>query len=200
MKDIITKIITNVLTALYEPLGFAILASVLFMFLYLFAKEHGIKEAFKIWVGNFKKSKKFRGIFLLAFVVIMILFRTLLNRNMWLNPLSDVMGGWGIHSINTTTGRQEITTEGIENVILFIPFLLLLLLNFHNNIIKGDISLGKVLWKSLYISFLCSLGIELTQLTFRLGTFQISDLTYNTLGGIIGGLIFYGVYKVKLRD
>lgn len=199
MKDIITKIITNVLTALYEPLGFAILASVLFMFLYLFAKEHGIKEAFKIWVGNFKKSKRFRGIFLLAFVVIMILFRTVLNRNMWLNPLSDVMGGWGMYSINTA-GRKELSTEGIENVILFIPFMLLLLLNFHNNIIKGEISIGKVLWKSLSISFLCSLGIELTQLTFRLGTFQISDLTYNTLGGVIGGLIFYGVYKVKLRD
>lgn len=33
--------------------------------------------------------------------------------------------------------------------------------------------------------------ILFTQLLFHLGTFQISDLTYNTLGGAVGGVIYY---------
>ena len=37
----------------------------------------------------------FRKLFFLAFVTSMILFRTLLNCNLWLNPLSDVMGWLG---------------------------------------------------------------------------------------------------------
>ena len=37
--------------------------------------------------------------------------------------------------------------------------------------------------------------IEFTQLLFHLGTFQISDLTYNTLGGAVGGVIYYIGYN-----
>ena len=50
----------------------------------------------------------------------MILFRTLLNRDLWMNPLSDVMGGWGIWE--TVNGERQLTTECIENVILMMPF------------------------------------------------------------------------------
>ena len=31
----------------------------------------------------------------------------------------------------------------------------------------------------------------------RLGTFQLSDLFYNTVGGMIGGLMYYGITKAK---
>ena len=51
---------------------------------------------------------------------IMILFRTLLNRNLWMNPLSKVMGGWGLWE--TVNGEQKLTTECIENVIMMVPF------------------------------------------------------------------------------
>lgn len=46
------------------------------------------------------------------------------------------------------------------------------------------------------ISFLFSLGIEFTQLFLKLGSFQLSDLVYNTLGGLIGGLI-YALFHAK---
>ena len=39
---------------------------------------------------KFKESVFFRKLFLLTFVISMILFRTLLNRNLWMNPLSKV--------------------------------------------------------------------------------------------------------------
>lgn len=37
-----------------------------------------------------------------------------------MNPLSNVMGGWGIWRI--VNGEQTLTTECIENVIMMIPF------------------------------------------------------------------------------
>lgn len=44
-----------------------------------------------------------------------------------------------------------------------------------------------------------SFMIEFAQLLFHLGTFQISNLTYNTLGGAVGGVIYYIGYKIINR-
>lgn len=54
-------------------------------------------------------------LFCLVFFTVMILFRTLLNRNMWMNPLSDVMGGWWIWSTQAD-GTVTLTTECFENI------------------------------------------------------------------------------------
>ena len=91
--EIIKIILTNVLTALYQPLGFAMILAVLFMFLYLYARDHGWKEAAGMWWNAFKADSFFRKLFVLAFYTAMLLFRTLLNRDIWANPLSDVIGG-----------------------------------------------------------------------------------------------------------
>lgn len=40
LLDIISKIISSVLTALYQPFWFSLLAAGLFLFLYLYAAEH----------------------------------------------------------------------------------------------------------------------------------------------------------------
>lgn len=121
--SLLGKILTNILTALYEPFGFSLLLSFFAMFFYLYAYEpsaagKGWKNAIVTWYQKFKESVFFRKLFLLAFVTSMILFRTLLNRNLWLNPLSDVMGGWGIWE--TKNGEQVLTTECIENVIMMV--------------------------------------------------------------------------------
>lgn len=36
-------------------------------------------------------------------------------------------------------------------------------------------------------------------LLLRLGTFQLSDIFYNTVGGMIGGLIYCAVMKARKR-
>ena len=117
--DLFGKILTNILTALYEPFGFSLLLSFLAMFFYLYAYEpihagKGWKIAMMTWYQKFKESVFFRKLFFLAFVTSLILFRTLLNRQLWMNPLSDVMGGWGIWE--TVNGEKKLTTECIENV------------------------------------------------------------------------------------
>lgn len=194
IADLIRKIISNVLIALYQPFWFALLAAVLFMFLVMFVEEHGWKASFKVWKERMIKSSFFRKVFILAFYSMMILFRTLLNRNMWLNPVSDVIGVWGLYN-----EKGELTTEIIENMALFIPFTILLLWSFQEKIIGQRIRVLRILWKSMMMVFLFSLSIEFLQLFLRLGTFQLSDLFYNTLGGVVGGLVYWIGYKVINR-
>ena len=134
---VLAKILTNILTALYEPFGFSLLLSFFAMFFCLYAYKpsaagKGWKNAIVTWYQKFKESVFFRKLFLLAFVTSMLLFRTLLNRNLWLNPLSDVMGGWGIWE--TKNGEQVLTTECIENVIMMIPFSAVVMWTFGEKI------------------------------------------------------------------
>lgn len=195
MIEVIKKIIGNVLTALYQPFGFAVILTVLFMFLYMFVKDHGWKTVMQRWLNEFKISSTFRRVFLLVFYTAMILFKTLLNRNMWINPVSDVIGIWGLYNEN-----GDLTTEAIENLALFIPFTILLLWCFHEKIIGGSVKFLTTLWQSVRVVFLFSLSIEFLQLFLHIGTFQLSDLFYNTLGGLIGGLIYWCGYKVIHRN
>lgn len=62
---------------------------------------------------------------------------------------------------------------------------------------KVGSSWKKILWYSGNIAFIFSISIELLQLFLRLGTFQLSDLFYNTVGGVLGGLMYYTVMKVR---
>lgn len=194
MIEILKKIIANVLTALYQPFGFALIMAILVMFLYMFMRECGWKVVLKQWLNEFKGNVTFRRIFFLIFYTVMILFRTLLNRDMWRNPVSNVIGVWGIYNEN-----GDLTTEAIENLALFIPFTILLLWCFSEKIIGENVKLIKTLWKSVMIVFLFSLIIEFSQLFFRIGTFQLSDLFYNTLGGLVGGFIYWCGYKITHR-
>lgn len=191
MIKVFTKILTNILTALYQPFGFSLLLSFFAMFFYLYAYQpsnagKGWKEAMLTWFRTFKEDKFFRKLFLLAFVTSMILFRTLLNRNLWMNPLSNVMGGWGIWE--TVNGEKQLTTECIENVILMMPFTGMVMWTF-------DVK-KRVVWKSIKLGLIFSVSIEMLQLLLRLGTFQISDIVYNTLGGLLGGVVYMTAKKV----
>ena len=181
--NILGKILTNILTALYEPFGFSILLSFFAMYFWLFAYESstagkGWKSAIVTWY--------------LAFVTSMILFRTLLNRNMWLNPLSKVIGEWGIWEI--VNGKRQLTTECIENVVMMIPFTAVLMWTFQEKVCNHW---KNILWKSGKIAFIFSISIEMVQLLFLIGTFQLSDIFYNTLGGVLGGLMYHVLNKIR---
>ena len=194
---VLAKILTNILTALYEPFGFSLLLSFLAMFFYLYAYEpihagKGWKNAIVTWYQKFKESVFFRRLFFLAFVISLILFRTLLKRQLWMNPLSDVMGGWGIWEI--VNGEQQLTTECIENVIMMMPFSAVVMWTFEEKMEKGW---KKILCNSGKIAFIFSISIEMLQLLLRLGTFQLSDIFYNTVGGVIGGLMYCAVIKAR---
>ena len=197
--EVLAKILRNILTALYDPFGFSLLLSFLAMFFYLYAYEpqeagKGWKSAIVTWYQKFKESVFFRELFFLAFVTSLVLFRTLLNRSQWMNPLADIMSGWGIWE--TVNGERQMTTECIENVIMMVPFSAVVMWTFEEKIGNGW---KKILWQSGKIAFIFSVSIEMLQLLLRLGTFQLSDIFYNTLGGMIGGLMYCAVMKARKR-
>ena len=54
-----------------------------------------------------------------------------------MNPLSKVMGGWGIWE--TVNGEQKLTTECIENVIMMVPFSAVVIWNnWQIDVLCGD--------------------------------------------------------------
>lgn len=198
--QIVKSVITNVLTALYTPFWFSLLLSVLFMFVY---KQYpNVKAAWKQWLRWFTTEPEFRRMFVLVFYVTMILFRTLLNRNMWQNPVSNVIGVFGLYK--ESNGERVLTTEVLENLALFVPFAFLLLWVYGNRLLRNS-TLKETVLKSAWISFVFSFAIEMLQLFLRLGTWQLSDLFYNTLGGAVGGLLYwlwhdFGWKKVNKKD
>lgn len=198
--EIVKKIITNVLIAIYEPFGFSLLLTFFALYFYLYAYHpidtgKGWKTALRTWLTEFKTSCFFRKLFLLTFFSAMILFRTLLNRELRLNPLSDVMGGWGIWNISSD-GTKTITTQCIENIILMFPFTSVLMWTMREQLLK-TISLRNTAVKGAGIAFCFSLIIESLQLFLRVGTFQLSDLFYNTFGGFLGGVAYWIAWKIR---
>ena len=126
--ELISKIIVHVLTTAYQPFWFAVILSVLFMFVW---KNYiNVKQATIEWLSWFKSDSHFRRVFLLVFYTVIILFSTLLNRDMWLNPVSDVIGIWGLYN-----EKGEFTTEAIENLALFLPFIILLFWGFREKLL-----------------------------------------------------------------
>ena len=198
MKQMINTVVTDMLTALYQPFMFAVVLAVFFMFLYMYAncpKEagRGCKAAIVSWLRQFKNSSFFRRLFVLVLYTSLVLFRTFFNRNLWLNPLSDVCGGWRMWTYNANGVRVYIT-DSIENIIMLFPFIILLMWAAKDKLLK-NVTFHGIVSKSLQVSFLFSLSIELFQLLFRVGTFQLSDLFYNTLGGIMGGIVYAIIWR-----
>ena len=183
MKDIISSIITSVLTALYQPFWFSVILSVMVLFFYLFAYHNetggrGIRGAFSVWWQYFRGNAFFRKLFFLTFYTTMILFCTLLNRDMWMNPLSDVMGGWWVWE-KRSDGTVTLTTECFENIALMLPFTFLLMWTAKEKLLKGkgrQICFTSILWYSTKVAFLFSLTIEFLQLFLR--TWDISAFRF----------------------
>lgn len=126
-------------------------------------------------------------IFSVMFYFSELFYTTLIHRiGMKTNPLSDVFGEWSVYDGETI---MYINPKPILNIILFLPIcfaVFYILKSFLNKTFTNK----KIILLTLIISFFTSLAIELIQLIFCIGTFQLSDLTYNTLGGLLGAMIY----------
>jgi glycopeptide antibiotics resistance protein len=99
------------------------------------------------------------------------------NRNVNLIPFSEFL---------ILNGKIDFG-ELIMNVVIFVP------LGIYAGILFKRWSFGK----SLFFFFLMSLTIEVLQFILRVGAFDITDIITNTLGGIIGLMIFKAIEKVS---
>ncbi len=188
----IGNIIRNVLGSIYQITGAALLTSVLFSILLLYVEEIGLKQVACKFINKIQSDRSFRWKIVTAFYVSMILYRTVLCRPPYYYPLADVFGGWSITNVD-----GSLYTDGIENLILFIPY------SFMVALLRQQKSSGTVKPLKLlcYVTCWCfgsSLLIEFTQLMLRAGTFQLADLFYNTFGGVIGYFV-YIIYRAIKR-
>lgn len=74
------------------------------------------------------------------------------------------------------------------------PFTVVLMRIAKEKLIK-HLNIKNIILKCTQVAFLLSVCIEFLQLFLRLGTFQLSDIFYNTFGGCLGGMV-YGVWGV----
>lgn len=192
MQEMLKKVITDILTTLYEPFWFALLSAMLLTIAYMYCYEpegagKGFKTMMFAWLGKFKKDAHFRELFFWFFLTVIILFRTLLNRKLWANPLSNVMGGWQF-----IDDKGNVVVDSIENIIMLIPWTwLLIAVKNKKNAVRRPVMYA------VKSGFLFSISIEMLQLILRLGTFQLSDICYNTLGGMIGGVMYWITMRIK---
>lgn len=189
MLENIEAVIKNVLIEIYHPFGFALILSALFM--YVYKQCDSWKTAIKRWITWFRTDASFRKMFIFVTYLIIILYRTLTNRGMAVNPVDNIIGIWEIN--NFDENYKQIV---LVNLVLFIPFTILLFWNFASKLLKNHKFITIIL-QSLKITFLFSLTIEFLQLFLRTGVWQISDLFFNTLGGIIGGIIYWIGLSIK---
>lgn len=181
MMNQIQIIVSQCLSALYQYLGASLIMAFFFMFFFKSVQEKGVKKCVQDWWNGFTKDSIFRSQFVFVLFVFMILFRTVLCRDIWNHPLSDVFGGWILYS------QDGLNIEAIENIVLMIPVTFFYL----GYIKKKSAKIGiKLYLMGPWFAFIFSCAIECCQLLFKLGTFQFSDVIWNTTGGIVGAIFF----------
>ena len=102
-------------------------------------------------------------------------------------PYNNILKGFGIVGDN-----GEINTDLFVNVLMFIPLSFLYLKAFQPK---------KPVQSSIVLSACSSVFIELSQLIGWLGNCQLSDILYNTIGGLLGCCIWYiaGITKQRRK-
>lgn len=118
---------------------------------------------------------------------------TVTNRiitNQRFEPLSDIFGGWKIVEL-----QYFYDFSPVWNVVMFLPmaFITSVSLRYIKNIEFSNLKITTI---SSLFSFILSLLIEISQIIFHAGTFQFSDLFYNTLGGFVGALIYILIINI----
>ena len=58
---------------------------------------------------------------------------------------------------------------------------------------------GKRWYNTFLLGFFLSFCIEITQLVFKVGSFDVDDLLLNTIGGILGFLCYKTVQEIRIR-
>lgn len=93
-----------------------------------------------------------------------------------------VLRDFQTRSLNLIPFAQTRSSEMIANIVAFIPFGVVLGVNFKPVAFRYKIA----------VIFAFSLAVELIQFALAIGVADITDLIMNTLGGFIG-LAIYGV-------
>lgn len=174
-------VVNDIFYSIYQYLGFGLVFAIICMVALPEIEKNGLKKTLTFHLYMLKTNKKNRYKFMFFTILFMVMSRTLVCRNIWQCPWENIIGEWGIF-----TSSGTLNTEGMLNIFLFAPLAYFGLLGFNReNKLNREILINVV-----EISFGFSCLIEMSQLFLRVGTFQLSDIFQNTLGGFVGAIIY----------
>ncbi|MBR2549687.1 MAG: VanZ family protein [Clostridiales bacterium] len=113
-----------------------------------------------------------------AFYLSFVLTITVIERIVTAKAKYELELFWTYKAIQA--GQTDLRAEIFWNVVLFIPI----------GILVSMMLPKKRKWLSIIVGFLMSAGIELTQLLLHRGLFEFDDMVHNTLGTVIGLVLF----------
>ena len=185
MVENIKILIQDIFISFFQVIWFSSIIAALSLYIHEKNPSKSLKKLIVEFLQMFKNNKKLKNKYFIFLYFAFVAFMTLFNRKPYLNPLNNIFGGWNLFSSN-----GQFNADAIENVILFIPMGSILTFYASSmSIKKWSYVLGRCI--------MISLGIETIQLFLFLGTFQFADVFYNTLGGIIGEIIYLCFVAVK---
>ena len=132
-----------------------------------------------------KKSKRWIAALLLAGYVILIWYNTVFSRAVHKSYRYDFHPFWSYKAI--INGKEELIREHILNVAMFIPIGVLLWFCFER----------KRWWIPILFGCAISMSIEIMQLIGKRGFAEYDDVMHNTLGCVIGYLVFAAIGKCR---
>lgn len=104
-----------------------------------------------------------------------------------LMPFREIRRFWKYREL---LGFRAVFLNLFGNVLGFVPF----------GFILPVVSRRGRKWKNaVLIGFGFSLCIELTQLIFKIGSFDVDDILLNTTGSVLGFLAYRWVQKIRVR-
>ena len=180
----IFNFISMILNELYQHAGESIIMAILITVCMQDIEDYGIKKLFLKTANRIRKDKNFRMKGYTALYVSLLTFETILGRSRLDDPLINVIGNWSFRNF-----------DNAENFLLFIPFGILF--SWHLKLDKTSMGYIKIAFKISLLTIIVSISIELMQFVFSFGTFQLTDIVMNWLGGTIGAILFLIVDKVK---
>lgn len=130
------------------------------------------------------------GICLVIAYVFLVFASTVLSRPTYATHLYELQPFWSYERI--WNGDKSLFWEDILNVVLLIPEGMFLSMALRIADLKNRYAAMTVIW----FSFLTTVCIEGSQLIFRKGLFEFDDIFHNTLGGLLGCLIYLAVHKI----
>ena len=148
----------------------ALLMTLLLSFVYLFIRDNGKKTVCKLKM-LFSEKWVLTFIFYSAYMITSTIFV-----RYWKAPYLNVFS-----NLYFKPGDTVNNNEIIKNALFFIPFSFLYLQAFKpRNAIRS----------SMLVTVCATTFVELSQLVFWCGEFQVADLLNNFIGGILGCIIW----------
>lgn len=198
MKKVLETLRRNFIYYFLHFLLIPIIVSLIFYFLYLAIIWKKSNE--KISLFNFIKAniflKKNICVMLTVLYLTILYHSTVTNRiftGQRLEPLSEIFVGWKIVEL-----QYFYDFSPIWNIIMFIP--MAIIISMHLKYVKGyEPSNIKIIYSSALLCFAFSAIIEVSQIIFSCGTFQFADLFYNTVGGLLGALVYILTFKIHKK-